>query len=411
MKYLIKSYSFYFSVIFFFSLFVSTVLIVNSFPADNEYYINGDEGTYYKQAKQINEQGLSGFEANADVFLKDSYLSLYPPPIRLVHVFLASLALKFSDTIFSLSCLSLVYYIVHCIVCFFFIKKYWGVEAALLAGIFICFSPLSCGMAGRALTESGYYLFFTLSLFSLIDYLTIKDTKKVVLFVLFFCISILIKESAIFVLPFFGGLLITEKYFLKKNIPFFDIVVMTVSPVLLSFLSYIFVFGGIDKVIDVFLVINKINMAEPHLYIKLYNSGPWYQYFVDYFMLSAPISLLFLLFAGFYLTNPQKRTSQLNILFLFFVYFLFVFSFLPQNVRYAQPVDLIYRICAALMVLQMFKSVSLPIIVKRGSLIIVFLLIISSDVSSFHNFFMVNKIYDPISYSLFLAEKFFTIWQ
>lgn len=411
MKYLIRSYNFYFSVVFFIVLFFSSVFIINYFPTENEYYYNGDEGTYYNQAKKVNELGLAGFQSNADAFLKDPYLSLYPPPIRVAHVLFASLILKVNNSIVSLSLLSFIFYAIHCIVCFFFVKKYWGIEAALAAGLLICFSPLSCGMAGRALTEPGYYLFVTLSLFTFIDYLHNQDFKKVFLFVLFFCLSILIKESAVFILPFFGGVLLIQKYIYKKNISFSNIVVLMITPVLLAVCVYFFVFGGAEKVINVFTVINQVNIAAPHLYIKLYNSGPWYQYFVDYFILSPFTSLLFLFFIGYYFSIQKNRSSQIGILLLFFVYFFIVYSFLPKNVRYAQPLDLIYRIGAGLMVLQLFRTLNFALPLKKVILISCFCLMLMSDVMSFRKFFLINKIYDPIAFSLLEVEKFFVINQ
>jgi len=182
MKYLMKNQNFYFSIIFFIALSFSTLRIISSFPTTNY----GDEITYYGQAKNILDHGITGFQKNADFFLHDPISHLYPPPIRIAHTCFAVMALKFSDTFTSLSFLSLTFFITHCIVCFFFIKKYWGPMASIIAGLLICFSPLSSGLAGRALSESGFYLFFTLSIFLLIDYLRKPGLIKMVLFIAFF---------------------------------------------------------------------------------------------------------------------------------------------------------------------------------------------------------------------------------
>lgn len=403
MQYLIKSKNFYFCIIFFIALSISSMRIINVFPKTNY----GDEVTYYLQAKNITDHGINGFKINADAFLSNSISQLYPPPIRIAQVFFDAVALKFSNTFFALSCLSLIFYIVHCIVCFFFIKKHWGSTVSFLAGLLICFSPLSCGLAGRALSESGYYLFFTLSLFTFIDYLDKPGLIKMILFILFFSICIQIKESAVFILPFFGGILLTIKYYIKKPLKIIPVFTLILSPMLLSFCIYLFVIGDIRKVLDIFIIMGKINIAVPHTYILWYNSGPWYQYFVDYFILSPFTSLLFLFFVGYYFTISKKRSQQLNILFLLFIYFIVVFSFLPKNVRYAQPLDLVYRISSALMIIELFKRSDLLIGIKRAIVISSFTLILISDSFSYRNFFIIHNIYDPISYNLLTAAGFF----
>lgn len=403
MQYLIKSKNFYFGIIFFIALFFSSVRIIKYFPAENK----GDEITYYLQAKNIAEHGINGFQLNVDAFLNNPISQLYPPPIRIVHAFFNAIALKLSDSFISLSYLSLIFYILHCIVCFFFIKKYWGATASLLAGLLICFSPLSCGLAGRALSESEYYLFFTLSLFTFIDYLNKPDLIKMLLFILFFSICIQVKESAVFILPFFGGILLLEKFYFKKSFTIIQLIALILSPLLISFCIYLFAIGDINKTVAVFAIMREINIGVPHTYILWYNSGPWYQYFVDYFMLSPFTSLLFLSFVGYYFTIHKNQNPPLRILFLFFVYFIVVFSFLPKNVRYAQPIDLIYRISSALMIIELYKKINLSVGIKRAIIISSFLLILTNDFLSYRNFFVIHNIFDPMSYNLLTAAGFF----
>lgn len=403
MQYLIKSKNFYFSIIFFIALLFSSVRIINHFPDENQ----GDEVTYYLQAKNIAEHGINGFQLNVEAFLNNQISQLYPPPIRMVHAFFNAVALKISDSFTALSYLSLIFYILHCIVCFFFIKKYWGATASFLAGLLICFSPLSCGLAGRALSESEYYLFLTLSLFTFIDYLNKPNLIKMLLFILFFSLCIQVKESAVFILPFFGGILFLEKFYFKKPFKIIQLIALILSPVLISFCIYLFAIGDVNKTLAVFTIMREINIGVPHTYILWYNSGPWYQYFVDYFMLSPFTSLLFLFFTGYYFTIQKNRNPQLSILFLFFVYFIIVFSFLPKNVRYAHPLDLMYRISSALMIIELYKQIDLSVGLKRAIVVSSFLLILTNDFLSYSNFFITHNIYDPMSYNLLIAAGFF----
>ena len=374
-----KNKKFYFLIIFSVALLFSSLRIIKYFPTSNF----GDEVTYYLQAKNVAEYGIYGYQLNAKAFLNDSISQLYPPPIRIAHIFFDAIALKFSNTFIALSYLSLIFYLLHCIVSFFYIKKIWGPTASFLAGLLICFSPLSCGLAGRALSESGYYLFFTLSLFIFIDYLTKPNLIKMILFILFFSLCI------------------------QKSLKIIYILTLVLSPLLISLCIYIFVLGDINKVVDIFMVIGKINIAVPHTYILWYNSGPWYQYFVDYFMLSPFTSLLFLLFAGYYIPIQKNWNQQLNILFLFFIYFIVVYSFLPKNVRYAQSLDLIYRIGSALMIIKLFANSNLSTQIKKAIFVSSFTLLIINDLFSYRNFFIIHNIYDPMSYNLLTAAGFF----
>jgi hypothetical protein len=43
--------------VFFTVLMVSVISIILSFPAEKDYHTTADEGTYFNQAKTINEQG------------------------------------------------------------------------------------------------------------------------------------------------------------------------------------------------------------------------------------------------------------------------------------------------------------------------------------------------------------------
>lgn len=398
-----KNKSFYFSIIFFIALFFSTLRIISHFPNTNF----GDEITYYGQAKNILEHGLAGFQMNADFFLKDPISHIYPPPIRIAHVFFDVVALKFSDSFVALSFLSLIFFISHCIVCFFFIKKHFGATASIFAGLLICFSPLSCGLAGRALSESGFYLFFTLSIFTFIDYLQKRDLINMILFIVFFSVCLLIKESAVFILPFFSGVLLVEKFYLKNTLNIIHISTLILSPLLLTFCIYLLALGSFNNVMDIFNVMRQINISIPHTYILWYNSGPWYQYFVDYFILSPFTSLLFLFFVGHYFTIPENRSPQMTFLILLFVYYIVVFSFLPKNVRYVQPLDLIYRISSALMIIELFKKSNLSIGIKRAIVISSFITILMNDFLSYNNFFVAHNMYDPMSYNLLIAAGFF----
>jgi len=394
-------------LLFFVVLVFSVSCVWQAFPADGDYRIGADEGTYYRQAKKINEEGFSGFKTLANEYICNIELQVFPPPERIAHIYFASVALKFSDSFRSLSTLSLLFFVIHCIACFFFIRKYFGIEAAAIAGLLICLSPLGMGLARRALSDTGYYLFITLALFSFINYLKDQKRKDVILFALFFLIAVLVKESAVFLLPFFAVILLFEKYCNKREIKLADAVVLIIAPVAAVVVIYFLVFG--NAIADIFAVTNKINRTTPHPYIVQFNSGPWYQYFVDYFLLSPLVSILFLLYAGYYILTTEQRNPVFQTLLLFFVYFLIAFAFLPKNIRYAQPLDFIYRTGAALMLFELYSKVKSTKEFKLSVITIALLVVSVADVLAFKKYFKEGNIYDPISFNLLQTENFFSL--
>lgn len=393
-------------IIFFTALFCSVVLIYNSFPGDTGYYRQADEGIYYKQAKKIIEEGLPGYKTLAQEFIDNPSLQVFPPPDRLAHILFASWALQISDSYTSLSILSLLFFMLNCIACFFFFKRYWEPISATVAGVFVCISPVTMGIARRALSDTGASFFVVLALLVFIHYMTYQKKRDMALFILFFAIAILMKESALFLLPFFGGIVLYQKFTTAKQIHYLSMVTLLAMPVVLVSVVYIAVFG--NTLVPLFETTNQIIRTKPHAYIIHFNSGPWYQYLVDYFLVSPVVSILFFLFAGYYLLTGEKKFA-LNTLLLFFVYYVFVFALLPKNIRYALPLDAVYRLGAALFILVLADKLSLIQSTKKLVITGLTLLVVSSDLYSFHNYFIKNKIYDTISYNLLQAENFFSL--
>ena len=235
------------SSLFFAALLIAVISIIYSFPAEKDYLTMADEGIYFMQANKINEQGWKGFAVLAEEYKQSPALQIYPPPVRIGYIFLASLALKISVSYHALSALSVLFFALQCIACFLFVKRHWNIQIASVAGILICFSPLSWGLAMRALSDPSYYLFTTVALFSFIDYIRWQKKSKMIEFICYYTLSILIKESALFLLPFYALVLLIYKFFFDRPITTLYILFLILFPLISCGLLYCFAFGEIGR--------------------------------------------------------------------------------------------------------------------------------------------------------------------
>lgn len=395
-------------IILFVALLVaSSWNIITNFPSQKNYSYKGDEGVYYKQAKTIKDSGKKGHAQLANSFVGNENEQVLPSPVRVGYIWVASLFLRLGDSMTSLSYFSLVCFILLCLVSFLFIRKFWGEEVAFFSAMLLCFSPLARGLAGRALLDSAYYLFSSAALFSFL--LFIKETRlsRFILFISLLTVSILMKETTVFLLPFFAGTL----FFLRiksQSVSWKYIFLTALLPLVLAFFALVFCFGSSEKVFAVFRAMYYMyqqNIVVPNTYVMYYNSGPWYEYFVDYFLMSPLVSILFFLYTGYYLFSPSKNIFT-TLLILFFVYFILFFSFLPKNLRFAINLDFIYILFSGLCITSLIAQWIQKEILKRAAFFFTLAILLFFNFKSYENFFIENKIYDPVAYNLLVAEKF-----
>ncbi len=395
------------TLVFLAVLLLSSICIIISFPKENEYQTTADEGGYYRQATKINEQGLRGFETLAKEYIEKPDLQVYPSPARIGYLFLASLALKISYSFHALSMLNVLFFILQVLASFFFLRRHWGIKVAVIVGILICASPLSWALSKRALSDPALFLFLSLSLFTFIDFLRRNKMKSCIQFILVFAFSILIKENAILLLPFFGLMLLVHKFYYKKDINIFSMGAMIIGPLVVCITAYMLVLGSLHNALEIARIINKLSLATPPPYVVRYHSGPWYQIFIDLFLLSPFVSIFCMLYVGYYFIGTERKDEPLNLLLLFSIYFIMLYSFLPKNVRWAIPVDMIFRICAGLLIIHLYETINAKIRIRKTIPITLMFLILYTNVKSYYNYFIRYDIYDPTSFNLLVAERVF----
>ena len=188
------------------------------------------------------------------------------------------------------------------------------------------------------------------------------------------------------------GMLFFGKMFYNNSITYKQIVVAALVPFFVLLLLYIFIFG-FQNLLDIATyqierhLINK--RAEYHLKDK---NGPWFQYIVDFFILSPTTSILFFLGVGYlFATDKINLSSRQNmtLLFLlfFFIYAFGVFALLIKHVRYAIFLGVVYRFFVVLFIINLIQKY----ITDKGwslyTLALVMLIVIGLDLKSYQRLF------------------------
>lgn len=396
------------TVILLIILAISTVIIWNSFPKYEEYS-PADEGTYYRQGTLIRQQGFVGFKEMGEQYVKELNDQGRPTPLRIAHILICATFLSLNDSLTSLSCYSLISTMLFCLALFFFVKKFWDINIALVVTIVAAFSPLTCGLARRALVDSTSYLISSLALFSFIYFLNFKEKKHYYWFIITLVLSILVKETNGIFMPFYVATLAFLRIIKKDNqITLNHIIGTIVCSTLIPLIIYFVAFADTNTVVGVLEATFKPQNIRSANYYSEYLAGPWYQYFIDYFIFSPIISILFFLFVGKYLLDTKKDINT-NTLILFFIYFIFVFSSYAKNVRYAVNLNFIYILFAVLITIELISNFITNKSLQQKILIILTILITIFHVSRFNRFFLQEGIYDPIVFNLVKAEKMIPI--
>jgi 4-amino-4-deoxy-L-arabinose transferase-like glycosyltransferase len=389
--------------VFLFILLVSAVRICMDFPGTEDYAIGADEGTYFHQAQILHEHGLEGFRTIMKEYINNDDQHVFPTPLRILHIGFASLAIAFHNSISALAGLSLFWFIALCLISWYFIKRLWDDQTAFVACLLLSFSPLLSGMARRALMDSEVAFFSLLTVFLVISYCRDQRRSDGILLILSLTACLLIKESFQLTYAFFPACLFFS-YWKGRHLKPINLVLISGLPVLLSLLVYLFVFRGLGDVRQVYTIAGDSNLYHPTPYIVNFNSGPWYQYFIDFFLLSPIVSVLFFLYSGHFLIGGEKKEFAGVALMVYMGWFLLVNAFLHKDVRYATPLDPIYVLFATLCLLKLTDKLAQPA-VRNFVLGITITFVVLMEHQSYQKIFIVGKVYDPVSANLLKVEK------
>lgn len=396
-------------------LSISCLIIWNLSPNPSNSIT--DDKKYLDQATKINRYGVSkGFTVLTKQYLSkqsSTETSSQPKghhPLRVGRIVLHSAVYSINKSVMSGSYISIAFFVLLGIFIYWWVGKYWSPLETMAICTIVIFSPFLMGYSARALIETQHYFFMLGMLFFFIDFIHKPTNRNLGLFIIITVLSILFKETAGLFFPFFVLGVLAAKLFYNKSISYIQIASIVILVPLLLLCVYVLIFGFQNLYDIITHQTNRHIVNERSQYHIRDKDGPWYQYFLDFFILSPLVSILFFLFVGFFLAKDKDKNNikDVNIIcFLaFFVSAFIIFSILIKHVRYAIFLDFIYR----------FASVSFLFILvtkwvkEKYQLLAVFsmlMILLVVDMVKYKRFFVDQKLTKVWSRSLFNAEGFF----
>jgi len=373
---------------------ISFAIIFTSLK-DVKFYPQADEGHHLKYAYIIADKGIGEFPELFKEYIKNEKDWIFPPPIRVGYILLSAGWFKvFGSSFGRLAELSLISFFFFLLISFYFAKKYFGEEMALLFLILLAFSPLNMGMARRALTDSTSNLFLSLSIWLFLDLLRNGGGLKYIAFILTYSFALLTRESNIFLSPVLICYLGILRFILKKEVNLLHILSITIFPALIMIVVLTILSAG------QFYETVRANAStyQSNQYGILFCSGPWFRYLIDWFILSPFTLILAIGFIFHYLTLNRKEESLIYFITIFCA-LLLIFGMLSiKSVRYTIVLETPIRLFSLLM-LKALLTERLKFLMFGIIVLIAFL-----DYCNFRYLFVEKGIYDPVSFHLLRAK-------
>lgn len=382
----------------------SIITVYVTTPKETEFARFADEGYYFKYAKAVKDYGVGQFPLLLKRHLADKKPNPYPHPGRIGHTLITSLWLRiFPDTFRSLARLSFVCFVLFLLCSFHFSKKFWGHNVAYLYTVLLSCSPLIMTSGRRVLQESILNLFWAITLWSFLDFLTKKKLSKFILFLAVYSFSITIKETSITLLPFFALSFLVCKYAYKQPFSYWYLAVLLTIPFILTGFAYIIFMGGLANILSLLKYLLALNLSEANIY-SLYTRGPWYRYIIDFLMLS-PLTTLLAIGYLFYILASRRFVQKTVYWGLYLVVVFAVFSSMKyaKVVRYVMNLDIAIYLFTVWALFELFRQKNR---VYQGYLVLAaVVLIYCNNYFNFLYLFVIQRLYDPISYWLLILQK------
>jgi 4-amino-4-deoxy-L-arabinose transferase-like glycosyltransferase len=346
-----------------------------------------DEGYHLMYALSVVDNGVSGFSDNFRFYIREQKAWIFPPPVRVGYIGLSAIWLKIAgESFLSLSYLSLLSFFSLLLLSFYFAKKHFGAETAFLFVALLATSPINCAMARRALGDATSNLFLTISFWLFLD--VIRERKGLLLFVLFYSLSVLTKESFAFFSPIFVCCLLAFKRLDRTS--FFSVSLFPAFIVLI-------VLTALSEGLFVEAVFNNASTLRTNQYSILFGQGPAYRYIIDHLILS-PVTLLLSIGFLFSYALSEKELSVSYFVLILLGTFL-IFGLFPNKcARYTIMAETPIMLFSLLMLQRLFLE-------KRALIFCIVALIALFDYMNFGHLFVEEGIYDPVSFQLLRAKE------
>ena len=391
--------------------FVAGVVLFLSFnPLKESHYAPlSDEGYYYKYASLVVHKGQGAFHDLISWYASSDEARKHPAPVRVGYILLSAFLFKLYGfpSFGILALISTLSFFLFLYTCFYYVRKYFDLDTALLTVLFLVSSPLMLGLSRRALVDSPANLLWGLAVWLFLDVLLKPNRFSYVCFLITFFAAITFKENSLILIPFFvmAGIVGRQTSAAMKTFQIWGIII---CPLVFIFLFYGWIYGGLGALKTIVMAIVKAHFSSVYLnpYAINYCSGPWYKYLLDFLLLIPIETLLFIGFVGYLCIQRNALDFKRTYFLLYFVYVYGVLSCLAHSkvVRYVVNLEMVMALFAVLMLGELLKG--LDDHKRRFFLIYASFGIFLFNVFSFENLFYNPSLLDPISFHLLVLRHF-----
>jgi len=391
-------------------LIAGIILFLSLHPLPGSFFgPKADEGYYYKYSSLVLHKGQPAFGELISWYASSNEARLHPAPVRVGYILLCAFLFKFSHhpSIAILAFISTISFFLFLYVCFYYVRKYFDLDKALLTVLFLASSPLMMGLSRRALVDSPANLLWGLTVWLFLDVLLKPRRSSYICFLITLIVAITFKEASLILIPFFvmAGI-VGRRHGAAISVP--QIFGIMIYPIAFLVLFYGWIYGGVGVFKSAFMAIAKTHFAHDHAsrYAVDYCSGPWFRYLLDFLLITPIVTLLFIGYTGYLCVQRKALDFIKTYLLLYFVYVYGVLSSLAHSkvVRYVVNLEMVMALFAVLMLMELFNGLDLSR--KKFFVFFVAFEIFIFNWFSFVDLFYKNSLLDPISSYLLSARHF-----
>jgi len=389
-----------------FCFFLSVLFLCLHPLSENQFGTQSDEGYYYSYSKTISQNGVGSFHNLIHWYASSEQARKHPNPFRVGYLLLTSTLFKFFGPSYSLlGMVSLISFLIFLGVCFYFARKHFGIDVALMFVLLLSASPLMLGMSRRGLVDSSNNLLWGLAVWLFLDFLDKGSLFKYLLFLMSFFLCLVFKEISIVLLPFFIIFSFWGRHAYGIKISNGQIMGIILWPLLALGCMYGIVLGGWSDLGVLATSLFKTHYQSANPYALYYSSGPWYRYIVDFILLSPVTTLLCIGYVFYLFLNPPANWKKTYFLCYFIIVYSLLSSFQHSKVvRFAINLDMVMCLFSVFMVFELFRRLESQ--QREKWLLFALVIIFAVNFKSFLNIFYFPSLLDPISANLLSLQWF-----
>lgn len=378
-------------------VFTAGILLRLSFLNIPSYYAEYDEGYYQRYASYLAQDKDASITKLSDAYIQNKHWHIYPNPLRAGCIFISSWWMKlFNRFDFkALSYLSAFFGILSLFAGYFFTRRLFGKNIALLSLILLAASPINLALSRRALYDGAVYFFTIISVWLFYEMLAHRAHLFKILFAISFFAAISVKEGSILLLVFFIPFIFIDKRLFDKQLKATQLLSILLLVLTGVFFMYFKITGSVDKLFEMIRII--LTSPASNEYAIKYQSGNFLTYLMNFLILSPITLILALSFIALYFKDRNFKEKPYFYIVTFFVLYYSAFSLLTKNVRFVMALDLPIRVFAAVIIYAVCSKFGRR---SLAAAVLIACAIAASDFFIFHHIFITHDIYDPVTCNL-----------